>query len=196
MDTNTKMTRREFFKHGLTQLRDSVKEVTNAAWGPEQTEIPGPELIRPPGALPEQEFLEKCTKCNECVKVCPQEAIMKFVQEGSPNHLTPMLNMRKAACILCEDLPCISVCEPKALVSLPSVRNVKMGTAVINQKLCYAWADGADCDYCVKECPFPGEAIYLDDQRRPVVNEDICTGCGLCEQVCPSRQSAIIVKRL
>jgi len=189
------ITRRDFFKHGLGHVLDSVREVTNAAWGPEQPEVPTPELIRPPGALPETEFLEKCTRCNECVKVCPQEAIMKFVGEGSPNHLTPMLNMRKAACTLCEDLPCINVCEPKALVSLASVREVKMGIAVINEKLCHAF-QGMDCDYCVKDCPFPGEAIFLDDQRRPVVVEDVCTGCGLCENICPSRQSAIIVKRL
>lgn len=189
------ISRREFFKQGLEHALDSFREVANAAWGPEQPEISKPGLIRPPGALPEAEFLEKCTKCNECVKACPEESIMKFVGEDSPNHLTPMLNVRKSACVLCEDFPCINVCEPKALVELASPKDVKMGTAVINEKLCHAF-EGMDCDYCVKECPFPGEAIFLNDQRHPVVVDDVCTGCGLCEQICPSRQAAIVIKRV
>ncbi len=193
--SDKQINRRDFFKAGFLKITESVREVANAAWGPEQIEVSKPELIRPPGALPENEFLDKCTRCNECVKVCPEEAIMKFVGEDSVNHLTPILTLRKSACILCEDFPCIKVCEPKALEELISPRDVRMGTAVINTKLCHAWADGADCDYCIKDCPFPGDAIYLDDQRRPVVLNDVCTGCGLCEQICPSRQAAIVIKR-
>lgn len=192
---NKPISRRDFFKYSFASMLDSVKEVTNAAWGLEQAIAPKVELIRPPGALPEQEFLDKCTRCNECVKVCPQESIMKFVGDNSPNHLTPMLQLRKSACTLCESFPCVKVCEPAALVMPTFAQEVRMGTAVINQKLCHAWADGADCDYCVKECPFPNAAIYLDDNRHPVVNEESCTGCGLCEQICPSRQSAIVVKK-
>ncbi len=190
------ISRRDFFKQGFTEAFNSVREVTNAAWGPEKAKAHKPELIRPPGALLEEQFLDKCTRCNECAKVCPEEAIIQFVGEDSVNHLTPMLNLRKSACVLCEGFPCVKACEPAALVMPSSAKEVKMGTAVINQKLCHAWADGADCDYCVKECPFPQEAIYLDDNRHPVVNEEICTGCGLCENICPSRQSAIIIKRL
>lgn len=190
------ISRREFFKQGMSQLFSSVKEVTNAAWGPEQPSLPKPEFIRPPGALPEDEFLDKCTRCNECVKICPEESIMKFVGDGMPNHLTPILQLRKSACILCEDFPCIKVCKPKALILPPSPKEVKMGAAVINTKLCHAWADGMDCDYCIKECPFPNEAIYLNDKRQPVVNKEMCTGCGLCEHICPSRQAAIVVKRV
>jgi len=92
---------------------------------------------------------------------------MKFVGENSVHHLTPMLNLRKKACVMCEDFPCIQVCEPKALIMLASPRDVKMGTAVINEKLCHAY-EGVDCDYCLRECPFPDEAIFFDEQRRPL----------------------------
>jgi len=192
--TESKVSRREFFKHGLTQLVDSVREVTNAAWGPEVPPESKIKFLRPPGALPEIEFLEKCTRCNECVKVCPEESIMKFVQDGSKDHLTPILNMRKSACILCEDFPCVKVCEPEALVMPESPRAVRIGTAVINERLCHAF-QGMDCDYCVKECPFPNEAIAMDSEGHPQVNIEICTGCGLCEYICPTRQPAIVVEK-
>jgi ferredoxin-type protein NapG len=189
------ITRREFFKQNLGHVVESVKEVVNAAWGdehPHQSSETVLQLIRPPGALPEEEFLEKCTRCNECVKVCPEEAIMKFVGEGNVNHLTPMLSLRKTACVLCEDLPCIKVCESKALVFPESCLHVRMGTAVVNEKLCYAY-QGSDCDYCLKECPEDIGAITFEN-RRPKVNADLCTGCGLCENVCPARQAAIVVQ--
>ncbi|MDP2973193.1 MAG: 4Fe-4S binding protein, partial [Deltaproteobacteria bacterium] len=32
-------------------------------------------LIRPPGSLPEEEFVSVCTGCGECLKVCPNNAL-------------------------------------------------------------------------------------------------------------------------
>jgi MauM/NapG family ferredoxin protein len=197
IETDAKpLTRRDFFQEGFKQLALGLKGAASALYSdiellrgvPAQKKI----FIRPPGALQEKQFLEKCTRCNECVKVCPPQAVMKFVKEGSVNHLTPILNLRKAACVLCEDFPCIEACLPAALVQPVSRRHVQMGMATINSNLCYAW-QGADCDYCFKECPFPGEAITLDDSRRPHVIKESCTGCGLCEHICPSRQPAITV---
>lgn len=189
------ITRRDFFKRSFLALGEGIKETATALYADEiQLEIK-PELIRPPGALPEAQFLKQCTRCNECVKVCPEESVMKFVGEGSVNHLTPMLHLRKSPCVLCEDFPCVTVCEPNAL-TMPERRNtVKMGIAVINTKLCHAW-QGMDCDFCVKECPDDIGAITLDESRKPHVAADLCTGCGLCEYICPSRQSAVIIKRI
>lgn len=36
---------------------------------------------------------------------------------------------------------------------------------------------------CVSSCPF--DAIQIDDNGLPRVNEDKCTGCGNCEEICP-----------
>ena len=37
----------------------------------------GPRLLRPPGALDELAFLTKCTRCDKCVRACPENAILK-----------------------------------------------------------------------------------------------------------------------
>jgi translation initiation factor RLI1 len=37
-------------------------------------------------------------------------------------------------------------------------------------------------------------AIVGDDKKRPIVKEEKCTGCGICENKCPvDGESAIIV---
>src|ERR1035437_10269941 len=41
-----------------------------------------PALIRPRGSLPESEFLAKCIRCGECMKVCPTNAIHAAALEG------------------------------------------------------------------------------------------------------------------
>ncbi len=188
------LSRRDFFRHSFAGIAQTFKETAVALWSQDEMPAPKPEFIRPPGALPEEEFLQKCTRCNECVRICPEQSVMKFVGEGSVHHLTPILSLRTSACVLCEDFPCVRVCEPQALVMPPSTSQVKMGVAVINTKLCHAW-QGMDCDYCVKECPFPGVAIRMDESRRPHILAEHCVGCGLCEHICPSRQPAIVVKR-
>lgn len=84
----------------------------------------------------------------------------------------------------------------KSLVSKNNVyelRLVKIGVAVIDEKNCIAYS-GLRCDVCYRACPFIDEALYLKYERNdrtqkhafllPVINSDICTGCGKCESVC------------
>ena len=68
-----------------------------------------------------------------------------------------------------------------------------MGTAVIDKKKCLAW-QGTLCRSCYDDCPLYNEAIVMDEELRPVVNEKKCVGCGICENVCPLEAPAIVVK--
>ncbi|MCR6628930.1 MAG: 4Fe-4S dicluster domain-containing protein [Magnetospirillum sp.] len=55
------------------------------------------------------------------------------------------------------------------------------------------------CDLCVRECPIEGaialEPVSADpaDKRRTPVVKQACTGCGMCEMVCPAEPAAIVV---
>lgn len=55
------------------------------------------------------------------------------------------------------------------------------------------------CDLCVRECPIK-EAISLEplsadpgDKRRTPVVHQACTGCGMCEMICPTELPSIVV---
>lgn len=135
--------------------------------------------LRPPGAVAETTFLDLCTRCDDCVKACPPQAIKKSTKKGMEG--VPVVLPREEPCVLCNDLPCIDACTTGALVSVER-EDVSMGVARIDKKRCFAW-DGQNCQFCSAKCPFPGEALYLDD-FRPVIREEKCTGCGLCEQAC------------
>lgn len=68
-----------------------------------------------------------------------------------------------------------------------------MGTAVIAKKECLAWQETL-CRSCFDDCPLIGEAIIMDNELRPVVNDKKCVGCGICENVCPVEDAAVTVR--
>lgn len=148
--------------------------------------------FRPPGAIEEDAFLKACTRCDQCIKACPEHAIMKIVKAGSPLHLTPTINFRRSPCRLCPDIACSKSCSAQALVEVSIITDIKIGIARINKGLCYAW-QGQKCDYCIDKCPLSGDAIIKDEALRPLINEARCIGCGVCEFICPVRVPAVMI---
>lgn len=138
-------------------------------------------FLRPPGALPEQDLLARCLRCQKCLAVCPTGVILPLSLSESIRGLgTPALNYKNGFCNLC--LKCIEVCPTGALKPLEP-EQVCIGTARINPASCVAW-NWMGCTVCVAECPLG--AISLDAEKRPVVDADKCNGCGICEMSCPS----------
>ncbi|MCB9904811.1 MAG: 4Fe-4S binding protein [Planctomycetes bacterium] len=142
-------------------------------------------MHRPPGALPEPQFLAGCTRKNDCAAACPVDAITP-VQEG-PGAGTPQIRAAERACVSCTDTPCITACGPGVLTLS---RGVKMGTARIAPSACVAYR-GVVCTSCVNRCPVPGamELAY----GRPRILEAACTGCGVCHEVCPAPRNAVLL---
>lgn len=138
-------------------------------------------FLRPPGMLNEQDFLAKCVKCQKCLAVCHTQVIVPVSwKEGRKALGTPTLKFMQGYCDLCMD--CVEVCPTGALLPIEP-EAVKIGIAKINPELCVAW-DWTGCIECYEACPY--DAITLDAKKRPVVDEDKCNGCGLCENICPS----------
>lgn len=151
---------------------------------------PASRRIRPPGALPEAEFLATCLRCGKCAQVCPRDAIIIGRGDKGVGIGTPYIEPRRAACDLC--LECIPVCTSGALRPMEKAA-VRMGTAEIDHNTCLAW-QGDECKVCYTACPFYNQAIKLEDHKRPVVDKTVCVGCGICEHVCILEQPAIVVK--
>lgn len=160
--------------------------------------------IRPPGALPEEDFLAACTRCGLCVRDCPYD-MLKLAEVGDDVPLgTPYFIAREAGCEMCEDIPCVPVCPTGALDhNLTNIDDARMGLAVVSdQETCIAFL-GLRCEVCFNICPVRGKAITLEMQHNPrsgkhalfipVVHSEACTGCGKCEEACILDEAAIKV---
>ncbi len=160
--------------------------------------------LRPPGALPENEFASRCIRCLRCVQACPNNAILPLDDSfGRPLRDTPAIKARRQACMLCnriegEYLKCTGACPSGALQPIRNdfdeIRGkVSMGVAVIDLDLCYSY-NSWTCGACASACPLEGIALTRGMWERPEVNVDACLGCGLCERSCIHYPQAIRVK--
>ena len=159
---------------------------------------PGDEsLIRPPGGGDEQEFFARCTRCDRCRSACPTRVIAPAtLEDGLLSIRSPKINFKLGWCNFCG--ACAEVCPTGALATSGGARfafdpmpddeffetSLVLGHAVVNEDRCIAWKGQSACVLCSQACPY--EAISLDEYDRPVVDENACNGCGVCENRCPS----------
>jgi ferredoxin len=154
-------------------------------------------LLRPPGAVPEREFLRRCVRCGACMRVCPTNTLQPvLLEQGLEGLWTPRLVPRLAGCEqTC--YVCGTVCPTDALreLSLEEKKHARIGTAYIVKDRCLVWAQDRLCLICDEQCPYNAIIFqWKDGFRRPVVIEHKCNGCGYCEEQCPvAGESAIIV---
>lgn len=150
-------------------------------------------FIRPPGSLSEEEFIFKCLRCGECIKICPAKCLKPVpIKEGIYEWGTPHIIPREKACLLC--LSCGKVC-PSGAIQKINYNEIKIGTGEINVERCLVWQENKDCLVCMEVCPVG--AIEIDEKRRPHVKRNICVGCGQCEMNCPvDGEAAIKVKNI
>ncbi|MBU8878372.1 4Fe-4S dicluster domain-containing protein [Bacillus sp. FJAT-29790] len=147
------------------------------------------DFFRPPGAHDELEFLTSCTRCGKCKESCPEEIISLFTMaDGAKLLNTPYINPNVKPCTICEI--CADVCPTDALSITSFLEERSIGKAVVHEQSCIAFQE-VMCDYCVRSCPEQG-AIQLI-KGKPVINEESCTGCGLCVASCISGNNAILI---
>ena len=155
------------------------------------------QLIRPPGAIPETEFLRTCIRCGECMKSCLTNTLQPcFWESGFSGLWTPKMDPRLAPCDQNCNV-CGKVCPTQAIrsVSLEEKTHAKVGTAVLRKEMCLVWAENKICLICDEICPYNAIVFRpVEGYRRPVVIASKCNGCGFCEQRCPVKgDSAIVV---
>jgi ferredoxin-type protein NapG len=146
-------------------------------------------LLRPPGALPEEQFLQTCSRCAKCADVCPAQCI-KIDPDATRADGAPYIEVDAVPCVLCTGLECMHHCPSGALVPTP-LEAIDMGTAVWHEQRCIR-SHGEYCTMCVDHCPVGTVALELVDERI-LVHDDGCTGCGVCQNNCPTDPKSIIV---
>jgi len=131
-----------------------------------------PALVRPPGALAEKEFLSRCIKCGQCMRVCPTNVIHPAGLEGGLEGLwTPVLNFRIGTsgcqfnCIACGHLCPTAAIRPlglderKGRGEFAGLGPITIGTAFIDRGRCLPWAMDRPCIVCQENCPVSPKAI-------------------------------------
>ncbi len=174
----------------------------HAAGAPGDRAEPGP-IVRPPGSVPEPEFLELCVRCGACLQACPNNVLQPTGPErGAASLWTPQVVADWSGCEpSCAN--CGRVCPTGAIRALPleEKRAARMGLAVVNGETCLPHAGREDCRLCFDECMSAGyEAIEFvrvgttmdaagqpladSGYLAPVVLAERCVGCGLCQARC------------
>lgn len=158
-----------------------------------------PLVIRPPGALAEKEFLGRCVRCGECMKVCIGNALQAtWLEAGFEGMFSPRVMPRIGYCEYNCTL-CGQVCPSGAIRRLARKEKqaTVIGRAVFDKNRCLPYAKATPCIVCEEHCPTPDKAIKFREVdvptdaggsvrlRQPYVVDKLCIGCGICENKCP-----------
>lgn len=131
---------------------------------------------RPPWSITEEQFVDRCTRCDDCVKVCPTQLLVR----GDGGF--PTADFSTAACTFCGE--CAKVCKPQAIRVVPDQAPwsyaIRIGTDCLPRQ-------GVDCRVCGEACEIGAIRFRLrvGGAALPEVDSEACTGCGACLAPCP-----------
>ena len=148
-------------------------------------------VIRPPAALEEDHFVNRCIRCGNCMKVCQTNGLQPVMFQAGPGGIwTPQLVPETGYCeYLCT--LCGKTCPTGAIPEITQEQKAvtKLGIAEIDRSTCLPWAKNKECIVCQEHCPVGEKAIKLDTYAggpaKPYIDERLCVGCGICQNKCP-----------
>ena len=153
--------------------------------------------VRPPGARSQKNFTTRCTGCQLCVAVCPNEVLRPSATLSG--FMQPEMFFERGSCRP-ECTRCAEVCPTGAIQRIGKAEksSIRTGVAIWNKSLCLPATGGDKCNTCERRCP-NGSITLVDYKTQdgkevqvPAVDTERCIGCGACEYVCPVRPVSAI----
>lgn len=140
-----------------------------------------PGLVRPPGSLPEPDFLDRCLRCGQCMRICPTNVLQPAgADRGLEALWTPALNNRigtsgcQLNCVACGHICPTGSIRPFTLDEKLGLNRfaeqglIRMGTAFVDRGRCLPWAMDRPCIVCQENCPVSPKAIYLREHYETI----------------------------
>lgn len=137
-------------------------------------------VIRPPYYKDLNSFYKGCIDCNnECAAFCEENIIV--IKEDN----TPILDFSQGGCTYCDE--CAKNCPNEVL----TVENKKRVNAKFEIDIlkCMSWHQTM-CFSCKDPCL--EDAVKFLGMFRPSIDEELCTNCGFCVNICPSQAIKVI----
>lgn len=134
--------------------------------------------IRPPWSQHERAFVGECTRCDACLKACPEQILVRDTKGF------PQVDFARGECSFCGE--CVNVCEEGVLHQNDTKAPWTL-SAEINQQ-CLP-LQGVVCGRCAEECEVTAISMKLvaGGISIPQLEASTCTGCGACYRVCPTQ---------
>lgn len=138
-------------------------------------------VIRPPWTIDNAQFLEQCTRCDDCLSACPE----KIIIQGDGGY--PEINFKKGECTFCGK--CAEACDAD-LFNTPTTPYIEPSFAwqlsVVIEPKCLS-LNAVVCRACGDNCEPQAISFQLKvgGISEPQINLDDCTACGACLHVCP-----------
>ena len=140
--------------------------------------------IRPPWALPETDFVDRCTRCGDCLSACPQKILVAGDGGFPDRRFQPATNVLSAAIAR----PHASRWRWSAPKDCRRGRTRQLvGDACLPKR-------GVECRVCGDFCDVRAIrfAPRLGNSPLPAIDNALCTGCGACVGPCPTAAIRIL----
>jgi len=161
----------------------------------------GAFLIRPPGSLDESHFLDRCIRCGDCMKVCPNNALHPAALEGGIEGLwTPVLVPRigycEPNCVLCSQVCPTGAIWEITVAEKTGARGSALGASAAQS---HAAQPTTAVPSSADQPPAPSVAPAKDPIRIGTAFYDrgrclpwaMGIECIVCEEWCPTSPKAI-----
>ena len=120
---------------------------------------------------------DACSQCGqECVASCSQD-IISLHPDGHAYAGRPWLDFSVTGCTFCGD--CAEACPS---IESDEKESARIGTIQLAKASCLAW-NNVFCMSCIGKCDV--RALQLDERRRLMLDDSLCTACGMCIHACP-----------